>query len=176
MGSQTMSKIRTGAAMLLVAITAFIASFGLAAPAMAQEIAPEHLALARKYIELTDKSDVYELAMVKIGIDTMKVILPQNPTLQKPISDAISKVLETYKGRKGELLDQFARVYALQFSMEELQKIVDFYQSPVGQKLATANATLNQDIKAVMKVFDNNARVEFLAQVRAELKAKGYNV
>ncbi len=140
------------------------------------EISPEHLGLARKYVDLTDKSEIYVVSLVETAMQTMQTIIKQNPDMVEPVDAAISKTLEGYKERKGELLDQFARVYALSFSMDELQAIVTFYESPVGQKLATANATLNESLQRVMQVFQTNLRTEFFAKVRAELKASGHDV
>ena len=163
-------------------IVAALLSLSLAAvalPALAQdtELAPEHLNLARKYIQLTDKSGIYEVSLVETAVETMRTLVSQNPELVEPVDKAISTTLEGYKGRKEELLmDQFARVYALNFTQEELQEIVAFYESPVGTKLAAANATLNASLQTVMRVFEANLKTEFFAKVRAELKAAGYNV
>ena len=151
----------TKRAPLLIAALLSLALGALAVPAamsQEQELAPEHLAVARKYIELTDKSGIYEVSLVETAVETMRTIISQNPEIVQPVDDAISKTLESYKGRKGELLDQFARVYALNFTIEELQQIVAFYESPVGAKLAEANATLNQNLQVVMQVFETNKR------------------
>lgn len=165
------------ASLLLVALLSLVMTFAaVPAGAQQQELAPEHLAVARKYIELTDKSGIYEVALVKTAVDTMRTIITQNPEITKPVDDAITKTLGVYKGKKGELMDQFARVYALNFTIEELQEIVAFYESPVGNKLATANATLNESLQMVMQVFETNLKTEFFAKVRAELKAGGYDV
>jgi hypothetical protein len=145
-------------------------------PARAQELPPEHIALARKYLDLTDKAGVYEAVLVNTGVETMRTILTQNPDLGEPLDAAITKTLDGYKARKGELFDQFARIYATRFSMEELQQIVDFYSTPVGIKLADANSTLNSDMQTVMQVFEANLKIEFFAKVRAELKAAGFSV
>ncbi|MNL74118.1 hypothetical protein D3C87_1996880 [compost metagenome] len=74
------------------------------------------------------------------------------------------------------MLDQFARVYALRFTMDELQTIVTFYESPTGQKLAQANAEINTDLQRVMQVFTNNLQREFFAKVRAELRAQNVEI
>lgn len=162
-------------------LLAFVLALGMAAvslPSMAQEteLAPEHLALARKYVDLTDKSGIYEVALVETAVETMRTMITRNPEIATPVDEAITKSLEEYKGRKGELMDQFARVYALNFTMEELQQIVAFYESPVGSKLAAANATLNESLQTVMQVFEINLKNEFFASVRAELKAGGFDV
>jgi uncharacterized protein len=60
--------------------------------------------------------------------------------------------------------------------MEELTSIVAFYESPVGQKLASANSELNVDLSRVLTVYTNNLRTEFFAKVRAGLRAQGVNL
>jgi hypothetical protein len=173
MGPMTMIELIKRAAMILAATLTLAV-----APAMSQqtELAPEHLALARKYVDLTDKADIYAVSLVETAVRTMSTILRTNPDIHDPVNAAIEKTLTVYKDRKGELLDQFARVYALNFSMEELQEIVTFYETPVGQKLATANSTLNESLQSVMNVFRENLGREFFAAVRAELKTNGYDV
>lgn len=172
MGGSTM----TGVMMrfkALVAVTLSLAMLAMAIPANAQELPPEQLALARKYIDLTDRASVFEITMVEIGIGTMRQIVQQNPEISEQANTSVGKVLEEYRGRKGELLDQFARVYAARFTIEELQAIVAFYESDVGQKLAQANTEVNADLQNVMLVFTNNVRPEFYAKVRADLRAQG---
>ena len=142
----------------------------------AQELAPDHVALARKFVDLTDKAAVYEVALVQVGIDSLRTILAQNPDKYDMVDAAVTKVLEAYKARKGELMDQFARIYAQRMTMDELQAVVDFYASPVGQKLANVQADANDDLQTVMSLYQINLRTEFFAQVRAELRAQGMNL
>jgi hypothetical protein len=160
----------------LLAILLAAAAVSSAVPAMAQELAPEHLALARQYVDLTDRANIYEVTLVETGIQTMRQIVTQNPEIIDQTDAAIKKILEEYRDRKGELLDQFARIYAVRFTMEELQQIVDFYSSPTGQKLATTNIEVNQDLQNVIAVFENNLNREFFAKVRAELRTQGVEI
>ncbi|WIY53728.1 DUF2059 domain-containing protein [Devosia sp. YIM 151766] len=148
----------------------------MAAPAFAQEVAPEQLALARKYIDLTDRGAVFETTVVEVGIDTMRQIVTQNPEIIDQTNETIGDVIKEYNGRKGELLDQFARVYAMRFTLDELREIVGFYESPTGQKLAAANSEVNADIRRVLQVYTNNLRTEFFAKVRSGLRAKGVEI
>ena len=175
MGNSTMTGVMMRCkAFVAVALGASL--LALATPAMAQEVAPEQLALARQYIDLTDRAAIFETTMVQAGIDTMRQIVQQNPELLDQTNTAVGKILEEYKGRKGELLDQFARVYAVRFSAQELQEIVTFYSSPTGAKLAQANGDVNQDLQRVLQVFSNNVSREFFAKVRAELRAQGVTI
>lgn len=160
----------------LVAVVLSAGTLAFAAPAMAQEVPPEHLALARQYVDLTDRAAIYETTMVQIAIGTMRQLVQQNPEISEPTDAAIGKTLEAFRSRKSELMDQFARVYAVRFSVEELQEIVTFYETPTGKKLAQANLEVNQDLQRVMQVFTNQIRPEFFAAVRAELRAQGITI
>jgi hypothetical protein len=106
----------------------------------------------------------------------MRQIVSQNPELMEQTNQTIGEVIKEYSGSKGELLDQFARVYAMRFSMDELNEIVGFYESPTGQKLAKANAEVNIDIRRILEVYTNNLRTEFFAKVRSGLRAKGVEI
>lgn len=175
MGIATMTGMMTRAKALLAMVLGAV-MLTSAVAAVAQEVPPEQMALARKYVDLTDSAGVYEIALVEIGMGTLSQLTTQNPELAEEVDLAIGKVLETYQGRKGELLDQFARIYATRFTLEELQQIVAFYETPTGQKLASANTEVNSDLQAVLQVFTNNTRSEFFAKVRAELRAQGFEV
>ena len=164
------TKLKRAAIALFAAATMVVTALPVAT---AQEISPEHLALARQYLDLTDHSGVYEGSVVQAGIDVYQRLLPQDPSIAPQLNKAIETVIASYKGRKGELFDQLARVYAIVFTPEELQVIVDFYSSPAGTKLAKANAQLNNTIQRVMSIFTVNLNRDFLAGVRAELKAQG---
>jgi len=166
-----LSRLTKWAAM---AVLALAMAFGAAAPALSQEIAPETLALARKYVDLTNKAQIYQAVLAKTADDTSKLLTPQNPDISDKIDATIGKVLETYKDKGDELYNQFARVYAATFTPDELKQMVDFYSTPTGQKLANSALTINQGIQKVMSVFTYNFGTEFVSKVRADLKAQGY--
>jgi len=145
-------------------------------PATAQELSPEQMDLARRYVELTDNAQVFEVTVVTTGLNTMRVLLGQNPELEKQLDEAIGKTIEKYRARKGELIDQFARIYAARFTVEELTEIVAFYESDVGQKLSQQNLEANQQLSTVLKIYESNLQREFLASVRATLKEMGIDI
>jgi hypothetical protein len=184
MGYTPMTFTLKRAPLLVAALLSLNLSAGLAVPALAQdqpatsaaqpqEVSPEALALARKYIDLTDHGGIYETSIVRAGINTYQQLLPQNPEIAEPLNKAIETVIASYKDKKGDLFDQMARLYAVNFTMEELQQIVDFYSTPTGQKLSKANAELNPSLQRIMNIFSVNLSKEFFAKVRAELKAQG---
>lgn len=175
MDKNAMKFMRKRLSLLVAAVLALVMSVS-ALPVAAQEISPEHLALARKYIDLTDKAGIYEGMLIGTAVETMRTIVAQNPELVEQTDAAITKTLDGYREKKGDLLNEFARVYAIAFTPEELQQIVAFYESPVGSKLATANATINESIQKVANIFSTNLKTEFFSKVKAELKAAGFDV
>lgn len=172
MTNTNLSRLGKLAAAATLALTLAFA----AAPVFAQEISPEALALARKYVDLTDKAGIYEATLAQTAAQTSKLLSGQNPNITDKIDAAIVKILDQYKGKKDDLFNQFARVYALTFTQDELQQIVTFYESPVGVKLASSAQTINLGIRQVMNVYTYNFGTEFVTKVRAELKAEGYKL
>jgi hypothetical protein len=158
------------------AVLAFSLAFGAAAPAVSQEIPPEQLALARKYVDLTNKAQIYEAIMAMTASKTSQLLTQASPEIATQINEAIGKALEARRGKNDELFNQIARIYAVTYTTEELQQIVTFYETPAGQKLATNAMTVNQDVGKVMQIYTSNFGTEFVREVRAALKAAGYNV
>jgi hypothetical protein len=169
--SMNLSRLTKWAAM---AVLALAMAFGAAAPALSQEIAPETLALARKYVDLTNKAQIYEAVLAQTADQTSKLLSSQNASITDKIDATIGKILETYKDKGDDLYNQFARVYAATFTPDELKQMVDFYSTPAGQKLASSALQVNQDISKVMQVFTYNFGTEFVSKVRADLKSQGY--
>ncbi|HTJ57597.1 MAG TPA: DUF2059 domain-containing protein [Devosiaceae bacterium] len=157
----------------LAAVALSVAMFAGSVPAFAQEISPDQLALARKYVDLTDKVDVYGTTVANVAARTLQQILRLNPNLQQQATDAVTEVVKTYKDQRSTLMDQVARIYAQHFTQDEMQQIVNFYSSPAGQKLASQNFAINQELQKVMALFQVNVATEFYAKVRADLKTKG---
>lgn len=168
-----MSRLTGLAAAALVALSL---AFAAAAPAVSQEISPEQLALARKYVDLTNKAQIYESTAVIAADRISKALTQQNPEIGAQINDAIGKALEARKGQNDELFNQIARIYAVSYTAEELQQIVTFYESPVGQKLASNAMSINLDVQTVISIWSTNFGNDMMREVRASLKAAGYNV
>lgn len=149
---------------------------GASAPSAAQEISPEHLALARQYVDLTRTSDYYMAEINRVAAATAKLLTQQNPDLTDSINEAINGIYESYKGQEGALYNEIARVYAVEFTQDELQQIIAFYETPVGKRITATRTTVEAGLVASVTVFRRNLGNEFPAKVRAVLREKGYNV
>ncbi|HVX83013.1 MAG: DUF2059 domain-containing protein [Devosia sp.] len=155
----------------LLSLTLFSAT-----PGFAQEISPDQLSLARKYVDLTDKVDIFGTSLADIAARTLQQVLKLNPTLGGQATQAVTEVVAEYKKQRDDLMDKIARVYAEHFTTDELKELVTFYSTPVGQKLASSNFDINQQLAKVMQLYQLNLSTEFYAKVRANLKAKGLSL
>lgn len=168
------AKLRSLAAWLPALLVAAIFSLGLAAaPAKAQELSPEHIALARKYVDLTYRVAVFEQAVLSAGVDVSDTILRADPSLEEASNKAIGDAIAYFAKQKDEVLNQFARVYALQFTMDELEQMNAFYESDAGKKLSSLQAQISQNIVSLFTLYEDNMRQEMYARVRADLIAQG---
>ena len=96
-------------------------------------------------------------------------ILRSRKSPNKAIGDAIGY----FASQKDDVLNQFARVYALQFSMDELAEMNAFYETPTGQKLASTQSKIDQSVVSLFTVYVENMRKEMYARVRADLIEQG---
>lgn len=159
-----------------LAVASSLALSSIAPVAAQQEISPEHLTIARQYVDMTDGGSVYEISLIEISVATLRTLIQQEPTLGDVLPETIQAVFDEYIDRKDDLFDQFARLYAVRFTQEEMQEIVDFYTAPLGQKLLSQNSAINSDMQNLLGVWGNNVRSEFLAKVRAGLREQGYEI
>ncbi len=141
--------------------------------ASAQELSPDHIAVARKYVDLSYKITTFEQTLIQTGIQVSDQILKQDPSLEEESNKAIGDAIAYFAKQKDEVLNQFARVYALRFSMDELKEMNAFYETPTGQKLAGMQSKIDQDIVRLFQLYAQNMSTEFYARVRADLVAGG---
>lgn len=168
---------------LLIAFTFAIfggLAAGTGAMAQNQELAPEHIAIARKFVDISDSVKLYELALLQAGVQTSKMLSRRDPTMDQDMHDsinnAIGRTIAGYSDQKDELMDQIARVYAQRFTPDELQKMIDFYSTDVGQKYVKQSQAISKELKSVMQVFGRNLQTEFFARVKADLKEHGVDI
>ncbi|MFT6657892.1 DUF2059 domain-containing protein [Maritalea sp.] len=155
----------------IAASAAVLLSFG----AQAQEIGPEHLALAKKYVAMTDTGYLYERVIVDTSKTAMQFLVQQNPEIAASIATAAKDVAISYFDGDNELHDSFARIYAVRFSVEELSEIVAFYETPVGQKVLANNQAIGKNIESAASIWKSNLETEIAIKLRTLLKERGFD-
>jgi hypothetical protein len=106
------------------------------------------LALARRMFEAMHFDD-----MVANMLDSMDPLMAMGET--GGLSDADSKhmrdsVKEAMNAAMPEYVDALTEIYADAFTEEELQAMVDFYESPIGQSVLKKSNEINEPVMAAM--------------------------
>jgi hypothetical protein len=153
-----------------------LASFATPQMTIAQEISPEHLELAKKYVTMTDTGQVFQRTILKTAQESVDHLVQQNPEIGESIVISAREVATNYLEGSNLVHDNFARIYAAHYTMEELKEIIAFYESEVGQKILASNISINQSLQTSANIFEQNLAAEFAAKLRTNLKDKGFDL
>lgn len=167
-----MNKIKRAFAVAAVVLASFAAPHAI----VAQEISPEHLALAKKYVTMTDTGLIFQRTVLRTAQESVDYLVQQNPEIGESIVVSAREVATSYLQGSNLVHDNFARIYAAHYSMEELNQIIAFYESEVGQKILSNNININQSLQTSANLFEDNLASEFAAKLRTNLKDKGFDL
>ncbi|NOZ32000.1 MAG: DUF2059 domain-containing protein [Alphaproteobacteria bacterium] len=160
---------------ILISVVLAFGVSGASVPAVsAQEISPEQLAMASQFVDLKMRSRFYERAVMETAANASRTLAGQNPEFSADIAQASVDVVGEYVGRQGELYDQFARIYSLQFTLEELTQLVAFFDSELGRKLQDTDTAVADQLGLAVRVWSSNLNTEFMSRLRANLREKGH--
>jgi hypothetical protein len=100
--------------------------------------------------------------------------MQSNLNYQKDLNEVAVIVAQKLAGRENEIGEGMAKVYANEFSEQELKDLVTFYKSPLGQKLLSTEPRAIQFSMSYMnqwaQVFAEAVNGEF----RAEMRKRAY--
>lgn len=153
------------AAIALLACAAPAAAAVVASPAVtqdAEQAAKE--ALVRRYFEVSQfekmMNTMMESMMAPMMSDTR---IPQDkvPVFREAVLAAFGNVLP-------QMIDAYVEQYATAFTLDELQQLVAFYESPVGRSVMAKTLTLSRDAGQMMERFTPIME----AEMRRELCAR----
>ncbi len=133
----------------------------VARPLPAQQISQEKRTVILKLMRLTHSTRLADEIKARV-IGALKQSFPDvPPTYWKSLDKRINV---------RELLNSFIPIYAGNLSLDDLKKIVDFYETPAGQHYLAARQKM---IAASMETGKKWA-MGWIVEVFKELKAKGY--
>ncbi|HEY8334994.1 MAG TPA: DUF2059 domain-containing protein [Tardiphaga sp.] len=172
---------------LLLAAGLVVGLAGAALPAHAQQppqsqtrpikpATPAAIAAAKEILALKNASAMYQSAVPNIVQRTKDTLLQSNLNYQKDLNEVALIVAQALAGKEKEIGEQMARIYASDFTEQELKDLVTFYKSPLGQKLLAQEP---QSISASMNYMQQWAQQfaeEVNGQFRAEMRKRGKEI
>ncbi len=147
------------------------------APADQQpQFTPEQLALAQKAIDASKSVAGFDDILPGVAEQTKALFVRSNPLLASDIDEVTDKVALSLAPQRRELDRVLEEVWARRFTQEELQQIIDFYQSPVGKKLASLSPELVALSIGAAKQWQDKIATEMVTQVRIEMDKRGHRL
>ena len=150
--------------------------FGLAVPAFAEDYAADHMAAAKAAIAASHVSDGLDDILIGVAQQTKALLARSNPAQSDNIDKLVNAAALELAAKRPELDKQIQEIWAARFTKDELQKIAEFYNSPVGQKLSKETAGMVQMSGVAAQMWQQKIAQEMLAKVREELKKRGANL
>ena len=151
------------------------------APASAQQPAPKQaspaaVAVAAEILSIKNASAMYASAVPNIVQQTKDSLLRSNLNYQKDLDEVALVVAQKMAGRTKEIGEGMAKVYATEFTEQELKDLVVFYKSPLGQKLLSAEPIAIQASMHFMNQWAQNFAEAVNGEFRAEMRKRGKDI
>lgn len=148
----------------------------LSCGAVAQAPAPEALAAARDLVVTMKLGDQYKAMLPTILLGLKPVLVQDRPEIERDYDAMGATMADAYAPFYSAMLDAAARVYADNFTTEELHQIEAFYRLPVGQKLLEKSPALAQPRDAAVQDIGRKAADELKARLTDALRQKGHKL
>jgi hypothetical protein len=146
------------------------------APAQLKPASPAALAAAREILTMKNVSSQYAGAVPNIVQRTKESLLQNNLNYQKDLNEVAITVAQALAGREKEIGEQMAKIYASDFTEQELTELVKFYKSPLGQKLLAQEPKSIMASIGYMNQWAQAFSDEVNAQFRAEMRKRGKEI
>ena len=180
----------------VVAAAGLVMGLALAAPAHAQQPAPKQaapapapapapalkpaspaaLAAAKEILTMKNASAMYASAVPNLVEQAKNALIQSNLNYQKDLNEVAVVVAKTLAGREQEMGDGIAKIYANEFTEQELKDLVTFYKSPLGQKLLSTEPRAIQFSMSYMNQWAQVFAVTVNEQFRLEMKKRGKQI
>jgi hypothetical protein len=151
-----------------------------AAPTLAQTPPPAPtpgaIAAAKELLTMKHANQMYANAVPGVVERTKTELMQTNINYQKDLNEVAVIVAQKLAGRQNEIGDGMAKVYASQFTEQELKDLVTFYKSPLGQKLLTAEPVAIQSSMAYLNQWAQNFAEVVNGEFRAEMRKRGKQI
>jgi hypothetical protein len=143
------------------------------AMAQAKPPTPAAIAAAKEILELKRAGTIYANAVPNIVQRTMDTLMQTNLNYQQDLKEVAMVVAKNMSGREKEIGDGMAKIYAEDFTEQELKELVTFYKTPLGQKLLNEEPKAIQQSMQYMNQWAQTFAEEVNGQFRAEMRKRG---
>jgi uncharacterized protein len=140
-----------------------------ASTAQAKPIDPAKDADIRSLMELVGAHDQVQDAVSNFGEQYREKLLATVPNNDKGQA-FVTSFIESYQKKfdVDQLTEQLVVIYDKHYTDDEIKTLLQFYGSPVGQKVAAETPKINREIQAASRATGSKAAKEALQALRAQ--------
>lgn len=161
-----------------IRLAALVLSLTCASPVAFAQPQPSAAAIttAKELISVTGATALFNPLIAGVVEQAKILYLQQDPGLAKDLNEITAQMRSDLAPRFTELTDEVARLYATDFSEQELKEILSFYKSPTGQKLLQQQPKVVDNSMKFAQTWANKLSDEVVAKMRDELKKRGHTL
>jgi uncharacterized protein len=145
-------------------------------PAPLKPASAAAIAAAKEILTMKNANAMYANAVPGMVQQTKQALLQANLNYQKDLNEVAVIVAQSLAGREKEIGEGMAKVYANEFTEQELKDLVTFYKSPLGQKLLSTEPKAIQSSMSYMNQWAQSFAEVVNAQFRAEMRKRGKEI
>jgi hypothetical protein len=158
------------------AIVVALVAASPAAHAQQQQPSPASLLVAKQLVTVTGATALFNPLIAGVVEQAKLLYLQQNPGLAKDLNEIANQMRKDLQPRLAELTNEIAKLYATNFTEQELKDILAFYRSPAGKKMLTEQPNVIDASMRFAQDWANNLSEQVTAKMRDELKKKGHDM
>jgi len=162
--------IKSAARWAALALT--LVTFGSAGNA--QQPSPAAMASAKELITITGATTLLSPLIAGVVEQAKLLYLQQNPALAKDLNEISARMRTDLQPRFAELTDEVSRLYATNFTEQELKDILAFYKTTAGKKLLVEQPKIVDSSMKFAQEWANKLSDQVVAKMRDELKKRGH--
>jgi hypothetical protein len=132
------------------------------------------MASAKELITITGTTTLFSPLIAGVVEQAKVLYLQQNPALAKDLNEIATQIRVDLQPRFSELTEEVARLYAANFTEQELKDILAFYKTTAGKKLLAEQPKIVDTSMKFAQEWANKLSDQVIAKMRDELKKRGH--
>jgi uncharacterized protein len=132
------------------------------------------MATAKELITIAGATTLFTPLIAGVVEQAKNLYLQQDPSLAKDLNEIATQLRNDLQPRFTELTDEVARLYATNFTDQELKDILTFYKTASGKKLLSEQPKLVDSSMKFAQEWANKLSDQVVVKMRDELKKRGH--
>lgn len=156
---------------IFLGLAALLLSYHLNAQ---EDVDPDAISKAEQLMEASHSMKLADQMIVLMEAPLLNLLQSVNPGREEMVGKVLrDRVLPEMRRRLPEFRGLAARVYAQHFTVGELDQLIAFYESPIGQRLVAEQPAMLTEMTRISQVWAQNLATEVLRKLAPEIESQG---